>query len=168
MPGPARTPPAVSPAPAVSPGRAAELYATYGTRLYRQALMTPGDPGPAEQVVCDVLVGECLGPVTPPGRGPETGGRLAVAAYWRCRELAAPRSWQLRPADAGTAVSALDPADPRRLSGRERGALALVLFGGLRYRQASQELAIPAAELSALLRTAMHYLAGLPASPGRD
>jgi hypothetical protein len=166
MPGSATTRPArACAAPAASRGRAAALYDRHGAGLYRQAYLTLGDPEPAEQVVCDVLVGECLQPAAPPGNGPETGRRLAVAAYWRCRELAAPQAWQLRPAEPGPAASAMDPADPRRLSGHERGALALVLFGGLRCTQASQELAIPAAEMSALLRTAMRYLAGQPATP---
>ena len=145
--------------------RAAELYDRYGTALYRQAYLTLGDQGQAEQVVCDVLVGECLRPAASLGRSPETGRCLAVAAYWRCRELAAPRTWQLRPAEAGPDATAMGCAGLPLLSGRERGTLALVLFGGLRCRQASQELAIPAAEMSALLRTAMRHLAGLPAGP---
>ena len=145
--------------------RAAELYDRHGTALYRQAYLPLGDQGQAEQVVCDVVVGECLRPAASPDRRPETGRRLAVAAYWRCREEATPRSGELRPAEAGPDVTVTGCAGLPLRSGHERGTLALVLFGGLRCGQASQELAIPAAELSALLQTAMRHLAGLPASP---
>lgn len=45
---------------AASPPRrpGAVLYRRYAAVLYRQALLTRGDPVPAEQVVCDVLVNE--------------------------------------------------------------------------------------------------------------
>jgi hypothetical protein len=38
--------------------RDADLYRHYAAGLYRQALLTRGDPGPAEHVVCDVIVNE--------------------------------------------------------------------------------------------------------------
>jgi DNA-directed RNA polymerase specialized sigma24 family protein len=49
------------------------------------------------------------------------------------------------------------------LCDREREVLGLVLFGGLEYRQAARELAIPAPEAAALLRTALISLPALPA-----
>jgi hypothetical protein len=162
MPGSARTRP--QPAGASSGGQAADLYDRYGSRLYRQAYLTTGDQGQAEEVVFDVLVGECLQSPGSPGREAETGRRLAVAAYWRCRELAAPRAWQFRPAEGSPARAATGCAGQHLLSGRERGALALLLFGGLRSLQASQELGIPPAKMSALLLTVLRHLCGLPAT----
>jgi hypothetical protein len=138
---------------------AAQLYERHGGMLFRQAYLTLSDHEPAEQVVCDVLVGECRRPAAPSDRL-DLRGRLAVAAYWRCRELAAPGYWQSRPS-ATWAVPG--PADPGQLSGGERGVLALVLFGGLTTAQAARELAIPAAELAALLRTIMCELSPAPA-----
>jgi hypothetical protein len=38
--------------------RDADLYRRYAAGLYRQALLTRGDPAPAEHVVCDVIVNE--------------------------------------------------------------------------------------------------------------
>jgi hypothetical protein len=35
-----------------------DLYRRYAAALYRHALLTRGDPSPAEHVVCDVLVNE--------------------------------------------------------------------------------------------------------------
>lgn len=35
-----------------------DLYRQYAAGLYRQALLTRGDPGLAEHVVCDVIVNE--------------------------------------------------------------------------------------------------------------
>jgi hypothetical protein len=40
------------------PSHGAALYRRYAAALYWQALRTYGDPGLAEQVVCDVLVDE--------------------------------------------------------------------------------------------------------------
>jgi hypothetical protein len=39
--------------------RDADLYRRYAAGLYRQALLTRGDPALAEHVVCDVIVNEC-------------------------------------------------------------------------------------------------------------
>jgi hypothetical protein len=38
--------------------RDADLYRRYAAGLYRQALLTRGDPAPAEHGVCDVIVNE--------------------------------------------------------------------------------------------------------------
>ena len=39
--------------------RGQDIYQRYATALYRQALLTPGDPALAEHVVCDAIVNEC-------------------------------------------------------------------------------------------------------------
>jgi len=39
--------------------RDADLYRRYAAGLYRQALLTRGDPALADRVVCDVIVNEC-------------------------------------------------------------------------------------------------------------
>jgi hypothetical protein len=43
----------------VSPARSQEIYRHYAAALYRQALLNTGDPAPAGDVACDVLVNEC-------------------------------------------------------------------------------------------------------------
>ena len=62
--------------------RDAGLYRRYAAGLYRQALLTRGDPGSAEQVVCDVFVNERA-----LARMPERGDdgaryRRDLAALW--------------------------------------------------------------------------------------
>jgi hypothetical protein len=119
--------------------RAKDIYQRHAARLYRQALVTLGDESLARQVLADALAAECgLSEVT---AGGDIGCRLAVSVYWLCQETAT------RP---GAYHSGPDV--------RERGALALVLFGGLEYRHASRALAIPPAEMAAILRTALHQL----------
>jgi hypothetical protein len=54
---------------------------------------------------------------------------------------------------------------PGVVHSREREALSLVLFGGLEYREASRELAIPASAAAALLRAALISLADLAGIP---
>jgi hypothetical protein len=143
--------------------RAGDLYDRYAVGLYRQALVTLDDAGTAGRVVADVLAGE-FGRPQPRAGGIRAGGiradtledsagevgrRLAVSVYWRCRHVA------MSPVGAG-------PGGP----GVEgRGALALVLYGGLDYRAASQELAIAPAEMAAILRTALHGLAATAGAP---
>ena len=39
--------------------RDADIYRRYAVGLYRQALLTRGDPALADHVVCDVIVNEC-------------------------------------------------------------------------------------------------------------
>ena len=72
--------------------RDAGLYCRYAAGLYRQALLTRGDPALAEHVVCDVLVNERA-----LARMPERGDdgaryRRDMAALWHTvmRRLASP------------------------------------------------------------------------------
>jgi hypothetical protein len=52
---------ALSSVTASTPGdRDADVYDRHAAGLYRQALLTLDDPGMAEQVVSDVIVGECV------------------------------------------------------------------------------------------------------------
>jgi hypothetical protein len=56
------------------------LYRRYAAGLYRQALLTRGDPASAEHVVCDVIVNERA-----LARMPERGdddARYRLAALW--------------------------------------------------------------------------------------
>jgi hypothetical protein len=149
--------------PATAAGRADEdVYDRHAGNLYRQALFTLGDTAMAEQVVSDVLVGECVRPAAAI-RGQDARGRLAISAYRRCMELAGSPAWTARlPADR--AGSFADPVGPGGLNARKRGALGLVLFGGAGYRQAAVDLGVPASDMTALLRAAV---AGATASgPG--
>jgi hypothetical protein len=130
--------------------RAADLYDRYATGLYRQALLTIDDAAEAEQAVRDVILAECEHPPAPEHGQDDTRRRLALSAYRRCRELAA------------------DPARENRrsagpggfLSPQERGALGLVLFGGVERNEVCGELMMSPADLAVLLRTALHTLAG--------
>jgi len=80
------------PRPAASPGRAGAVHDLHGDRLYRQALLTLGDAGLAEQVVSDVITGECLRPPPLDADAGEYG--LAVSVRRRCQELATdPAYW---------------------------------------------------------------------------
>ena len=47
---------------------------------------------------------------------------------------------------------------PTRLGARERAALALVIFGQLGYAEAAEEMAIPPADMAALLLAVLHKL----------
>jgi hypothetical protein len=66
----------------------ADLYRRYAAALYRHALLTRGDPSPAEHVVCDVLVNEAA-----LARIPERRRRCALSpdrsVLRRCHQLAA-------------------------------------------------------------------------------
>jgi hypothetical protein len=67
----------------------ADLYRRYAVGLYRQALLTRGDPALAEHVVCDVIVNErALARMPKPGeddaryrRSPRARPR-GMAALW--------------------------------------------------------------------------------------
>lgn len=127
-----------------------DIYDRYATRLYRQALFTLGDQETAEQVVSDIIVSECLEPAGTDGER-DAAGRLAVAAYWRYMEIA---SSQCRtPRDP--APDPEDCAGSARLPAAERAVLGMMLFGGLRYQQVGAGLGISAAEVAALLRSAL-------------
>ena len=97
-----------------SPARSRDVYQRYATGLYRQAFLTLGDPALAGHVTREVIVDECaLPPVAEQGED-DTRYRLAESVFRRCQQLAA------------------DCVDPGRLlSETERGALGLVLIGGL-------------------------------------
>ncbi len=136
--------------------RAAEIYDHYGGGLYSQALLTLGDPALAEHVVCDVIIDECA--LFPPrGRGEaDARHRLAESAFRRCQQLAPGHGRSPgRPPSAGVA-ECIDPG--ALLSGTERGALGLVLFGGLEYVRASKVVGIRPRDMAALLHTVLRRL----------
>ncbi len=142
-----------------------DIYQRYATGLYRQAYLTLGDPALAEHVVCDVIVDECaLAPE--PGRSEgDTPGRLAESVFLRCQQLAADPSRRHRlpaPRLAGDAAGGIDPDG--LLSVKERGALGLVVIGGLGYARASSVLGIRPRDMAALLRTALLRLETSPAA----
>jgi hypothetical protein len=145
--------------------RAAEIYDRYAAVLYSQALLILGDERMAEQVACDVILDELTGPAVP-REGADAASRMAVSVLRRCQALLASGSWPdqaatYRPPGTGTArISWRD-----FLTSKEREVLGLVLFGGLDSRQAARQLAIPARQAAALLRTA---LTGLPGRPSRS
>jgi hypothetical protein len=69
--------------------RDADLYRRYAARLYRQALLTRGDPALAEHVVCDVIVNEAaLARIPEPSEG-DARYRLTESVLRRCQQLAA-------------------------------------------------------------------------------
>lgn len=139
--------------------RDAHFYDRYASGLYRQVLLTLDNAHLAEQVVCDVLVDECVRPRASEGEEDNAGYRLAVSAYQRCRELADGPSWQDRQAEQRSPERVTGCIDPDGLlSEKERAGLGLVLFGGLGYVQASRELAISPSDMAALLHTVLRRL----------
>jgi hypothetical protein len=109
-----------------------DIYDRHADGLYRQALLTLGDAGMAEQVVCDVIVDECTRVPSSAGGAGDASYRLPVSAYRRCQELTCgparhnrPPGWRV----SGGVAGCIDPQG--FLSREERGALGLVLFGGL-------------------------------------
>ena len=76
--------------------RDADLYRRYAAALYRQALLTRGDPALAEHVVCDVIVDECaLAAISERGEN-DARYRLTESVLRRCHQLAAGPAWQVR------------------------------------------------------------------------
>jgi hypothetical protein len=145
----------------------ADIYDRYADGLYRQALLTLGDGGLAEQVVSDVIVDECTRVPSSAGGTGDASYRLPVSAYRRCQELAHGPSWHNLPPGrrlSGGLAGCIDPCG--LLSWEERGALGLVLFGGLGYVQASHEVAISPLDTAALLRAVLHRLSPSPATGG--
>jgi hypothetical protein len=137
---------------AASPSRAGAVLDRHAARLYRQALLTLGDPGLAEQVVSDVVTEECLRPDSLDGQE----YRLAVSVRRRCQELATdPVCWN-RLRDPLDSVPGCIVAGG--VSVRERAALALVIFGHLGYAEAARELAISPPEMAALLQAVLGRL----------
>jgi hypothetical protein len=151
----------------VSPSRTRDIYQRYATRLYRQAFLTLGDPALAERVVGDVIVDECA---LAPGYGEgDAPCRLAEAVFRRCELLAADPAWRHRlpaPRAPGHVAGRVDPDG--LLSAKERGALGLVLIGGLGYVQASRVLGIRPRDMAALLRAALLRLGTAPAAAGEE
>jgi RNA polymerase sigma-70 factor, ECF subfamily len=141
-----------------SADRHAAIYDRYATGLYRQAFYALGDTGLAEQVVCEVIVAECA---RPPARGAgraADGQRLAIAVYRRCRELAGGHASPAQLAGERQQAGAV-PAEPgSALTGSERDALGLVLFGRLNYRQVAAELGMSQATAAGLLLGALRKL----------
>jgi hypothetical protein len=102
-----KMPPKYSELPMVGSGRAhrthrsvtaccdldADIYDRHADGLYRQALLTLGDAGMAEQVVSDVIVDEYTRVPSPAGGAGDAGYRLPVSAYRRCQELACVPAW---------------------------------------------------------------------------
>jgi hypothetical protein len=143
--------------------RDADIYDRHADALYRQALLTLGDAGLAERVVCDVIVDECVWPPASAGDGDDARYRLALSTYGRCRELAGESAWQDgTPAGrrSESCLGRIESCGP--LSGREWGALGLILFGGLGYVPVSHQLAISPPDMAALLRGALRELTASP------
>ncbi len=137
-----------------SPSPDEAVYDRHATRLYRQALLTLGDAGLAEQVVSDVITEECLRRAPPDPDGERY--RLGVSVRRRCHELATDPAWWNRLSDPPGLPGCTAPAG---VSVRERAALALVIFGHLGYAEAAGELAMAPAEMAALLLAVLHKLA---------
>ena len=117
-----------------SSARSRDIYRRYATGLYLQAFLTLGDSALAEHVTREVLVDECaLAPVAGQGED-DMRHRLAESVFRRCQQLAAdPAGRGCRPAQppSGDVADCVDPGG--LLSETERGALGLVLIGGLGY-----------------------------------
>jgi hypothetical protein len=146
--------------------RAGALYDQYAAGLYSQALLTLDDPGVAEQVVCDVLAEEYGRAPAPEDDGADASYRLAVSAYRRCEELGRNLDRDDRgpgKPPSGRVANCIDPGG--LLSGKERGALGLVLFGGLGYVEASRELAMAPLDVATLLCTVLRRLASPAEAP---
>ena len=76
--------------------RDADLYRRYAAGLYRQALLTRGDPALAEHVVCDVIVNERALARMPERGEDDARYRLTESVLRRCQQLAAGPAWQAR------------------------------------------------------------------------
>lgn len=117
------------------------------------------DSALAEDVVCDVIVDECvLVPAQEPSED-DIRYRLAQSVFRRCQQLTAgPARQDRRPPQQPSPgmVGCIDPGGI--LSEKERGALGLVLCGGLGYVQASNVLRIGPHDMADLLRTIVRRL----------
>ena len=145
------------------------IYQRHAAALYRQALLMLDHSALAEGVVCDVMIDECaLVPVREHGED-ATRYRLARSVFRRCQQLAAGPAREDRRPPQRPSLSVARSIDPDGiLSENERGALGLVLCGGLGYVQASTVLGIDAHDMAALLRTTMRRLAISPAAGDGD
>lgn len=103
--------------------------------LYRLAFLTLGGQALAEYVTREVILDECaLAPLAGQGEG-DLRHRLVESVFLRCRQLAADLAGPgCRPAQppSGDDADCVDPGG--LLSETERGALGLVLIGGLGVR----------------------------------
>ena len=143
--------------------RAAERYDRHSAALYRQALLTLGDAGLAERVVRDVILDECGRPPADGCDGDEAGRRMALSVYTRCRELTSAPAWRNEIPDGrefGSQAARIESFG--LLSNEERGMLALLVFGGLEYAQASRELGTSPRETAILVRDALRRLTIAP------
>ena len=77
-------------------GRSADLYRRYAAGVYRQALLTRGDPALPEHVVCDVIVNERALARMPERGEDDARYRLTEFVLRRCQQLAAGPAWQAR------------------------------------------------------------------------
>ena len=68
--------------------RDADLYRRYAAALYRHALLTRGDPSPAEHVVYDVLVNEAALARIPERGEDDAHYRPTGSLLRRCHQLA--------------------------------------------------------------------------------
>jgi hypothetical protein len=142
----------------VDSARVRDVCRRYAAGLYQQAFLTLGDSASAEHVVCDVLVDECA--LAPAERGEDdTRYRLAESVFRHCQRLAASPP----PRDV---TGDVDPDD--LLNDKERGALGLVLVGGLEYVRASGVLGISPHDMAALLRAALLRLAAASSAAIED
>ena len=140
------------------------IYDRHAPGLYRQALLTLGDTSLAEQVVSDVILGECL------RSAPRGGDEPPQSCAWGYGLPALPGSGR-RP---GLAKQALRPEAAGERPGLHRacrveregtGSARAGDFRPAGYVQAAGELAITPADMAALLRAVLSRLAsaGAPA-----
>jgi hypothetical protein len=139
--------------------RSGDIYQGYASGLYRQAFLTLGDPALAVRVVSDVIADDCApAPAGGYGEG-DVRHRLAESVFRRCQQLAsdpAPRDGRPVP-PSGDVAGRASPGGS--LSEQERGALGLVLIGGLGYVRASRVPGICPRDMAGLLCTALLRLA---------
>src|ERR1700680_1863926 len=137
----------------------ADMYDRLAAGLYRQALLTLEDAGLAEQVVFDVIVDECTRVPASVRDADDPSNRLPMSAYRRCQELAHGPAWHNRPLGQRVSEGVASCIDPCWLLSRnERGALGLVLFGGLGYVEASHEVAISPLRMADILHAVLRRL----------
>ena len=151
-----------------SSARSQDMYQRYASGLYRQAFLTLGDSALAVHVVRDVIADECALPPAPEFGEDDARYRLAESVFRRCEQLAADRARDCHHPGppSGDLASRVDPGGC--LSEKERGALGLVLIGGLGYVRASRVLGICPRDVAALLRTALLRLATSSAAVAED
>ena len=132
----------------VSPARGQEIYQRCAVALYRQALLNLDDSASAGHVVCDPVVNEYALAVMPERGEDDARYHLAELVFRRSRQLAAGLAQQ------------------DRWSGR--GALGLVLSGGLGYIRISAAMGIHPREMAALLGAVLRKLTTSPPAVAED